>query len=328
MNTQLIEFLKKEGAKHVSTSNGYAIFSCILDKHMPHHSNGDRKPSGFCHLSSGVIGCFVLGKKFSLKEYLALANSELDISTIKDISNSVEGFKLPTVELIESYLFPEKLLIPEYDMSVIEDYQIYNAYIKGRRISETVARAHKLGYNRSKNCIIIPHIWKDRLVGWQERYLEQIDYRAKYKNSSKFPKRNTLFTSIDPKKGEPYLVFEGSWQVMRMETVDKNNALGLFGAQITYQQKNLLSRYPEIWLWLDNDSAGIRSSLELAEHLHKQNVKVSFIDLIGQKDDASSMSSDEIDARINDRFSYSEGLGKLSKRLEEIQKWKDRQRLN
>lgn len=132
------------------------------------------------------------------------------------------------------------------------------------------------------NRIIIPI--KDEygnIVGFSGRTLnpnEKIKY-INTKTTEVFKKENILFNfyNFDKSIAKEIFVVEGYMDVFAFKRMGINNVVASMGTSFTLNQINLIKKYKNIEsliLCFDNDHAGFNATIELAEKLMNQNIKV------------------------------------------------------
>lgn len=152
--------------------------------------------------------------------------------------------------------------IPVYAESILEPWLkivhpwlttgVPDLKIKGRGIPEQNVLDLKLGWDPEDDTIVIPHFWKDQLVGWQKRRLSGRG-SSKYKSTPDMPKDQTLY-DYGPKRGHAVIV-ESPMSVARHRHAIAMEAT--FGANVTDRQIRLIAaHYERCVLWMDNDKAG------------------------------------------------------------------------
>lgn len=169
--------------------------------------------------------------------------------------------------------------IPKYSPRLLEPWMFIHpamtdgapeVNLKGRHIPEQTLIDFKVGWERDRDRIVIPHFWKGDLVGWLTRRIWD-DGSEKYLNSPDFPKDFTLYNAPPKGRRAPrrLLVVESSMSVLRH--VHALPMVGTFGAKITDVQLRLLEGYDGLVFWMDNDKAGWKATEKLIEHHSRTN---------------------------------------------------------
>lgn len=119
--------------------------------------------------------------------------------------------------------------------------------------------------------LIFPHFWRDRLVGWQTRWLDdnRPDWIPKYTNTSDFPKELTLYGVDQIGPTACVIVVESAPTVIRLYSIGEF-AVCTFGSSPNDAQLRLLRRFPGgVWLAPDNDSEGQKFLRVATEYLSR-----------------------------------------------------------
>jgi hypothetical protein len=116
--------------------------------------------------------------------------------------------------------------------------------------------------------LIIPHFFRGRLVGYQERWLadDRPKRVPKYTNTDEFPKRETLFGWDNLPREGTVVVVESAMTVISLACAGVA-AVGTFGASVSDGQKRLLGGLDGVALAYDSDRTGERALRELADEL-------------------------------------------------------------
>lgn len=190
-------------------------------------------------------------------------------------------------------------------------------FLERRGISLEVATNFKIRFNHMAArplkddsyfgpAIYFPHFWQNRLVGWQQRWLDREEDRPrhvpKYTMTPDFPKNETLY-------GYTYAKSSTSWHkpVIVVESVPSalflwSNgypAVATFGSSIDESQLRLLRTFPSLILAPDNDvpkdpdatPAGIKWRNRLTEYLEPYTAVASLPVLPGSGADIGDLAS-------------------------------------
>jgi hypothetical protein len=117
-------------------------------------------------------------------------------------------------------------------------------------------------------CIIFPHYWKGKLVGWQHRWLEsdRPKWVAKYTNTPDFPKNFTVYGVHEPSP-LPVVIVESVPTALYVESLGWPSD-AVFGASVTPEQMKVLRRHQQgVILAPDNDKPGIAAAVAIADYL-------------------------------------------------------------
>jgi hypothetical protein len=268
--------LEEFGAVNIrSSSRGELVHGCLVSPGQ--HSDQDRHPTASLNFKKLTYNCLGCGSHGGLLWFIAtcrkgssqeardwLAKATGIGGAVMDLSDLLRFFDAAYADKKR-----ESAPIPKYSERVLDAWPGIHPYLTdgvpeigfdGRHIPEENLMHFRVGYsqhfpigpNRISERIVIPHFWKDDLVGWQTRRLNKRDGTAKYLASPDFPKDATLF-NYDPTRKKAGIVES------MLSSIKHYHALPLeatFGATITEHQMRLMQRHETVVLWLDNDKAG------------------------------------------------------------------------
>jgi hypothetical protein len=162
-----------------------------------------------------------------------------------------------------------------------------------RGISGEVAVSHQLGYSDWHKkiaplrggekidtdyfgpCIVFPHFWESKLVGWQHRWLNHgLDtpkWLPKYTNTSDFPKARTLYNYDCAMKNPTnrVIVCESVPTVLFLESM-KLPAIATFGSGVTEAQLRMMRWFENgVILAPDNDAPGEKFARVARDYLER-----------------------------------------------------------
>lgn len=145
--------------------------------------------------------------------------------------------------------------IPVFHPSVLDPWNRVHSWLEEERgIPLENSLALRLGWDATDDSIVIPHIWRGELVGWQKRALS--GRGPKYISTPDMPKDQTLY-NYDAKRTTAIIV-ESPMSVARHYHALPMEAT--FGANVTDRQIKLITaHYERVILWMDNDEAGWRA---------------------------------------------------------------------
>lgn len=148
-------------------------------------------------------------------------------------------------------------------------------------------------YDTFKERIIFPiKDHKDRVVAFSGRTMSNDKNIAKYYNTNEtsvFKKREVLYNFSDARqhivKEQEIIICEGYMDVIKSYQNGVKNIVALMGTNIDDQKiKEILSIANKITLSLDNDEAGINSSLEIGSRLLKHSNNIYKLQFYNSKD--------------------------------------------
>lgn len=286
----VLDYYNAENCYEMVGSDGTTeiVHSCLLDRVEPHHRNGDQNPSASINLDKKAFVCYnywggdifhlimKLEKKESLGEILPLVGEFLDGATSSndDFLKEVDGLLSQ-----ENSFF---LDIPEYSSKILEPWAYSHPYIRERGITLEASSKLQIGYDPDSNRIVFPHFWEGKLVGWQQRSIPP-DPRwpgsqpqlPKYKNSSGFPKSETLYGVQWVDGVNSIVVVESPMSVAKAHALAIPKVVATFGAKVSQNQIDYLKQFSEVIIWFDADNAGDLAARKVAKSLYRHtNVKI------------------------------------------------------
>lgn len=180
--------------------------------------------------------------------------------------------------------------LPYFNEHVLERWEPYHPWFHERGISEETARVYKLRFNpeyikrppKAKaeegeqpfhgSVIVLPHYWKGKLVGWQQRWLtdDRPKWVPKYVNTPDFPKEDTLFNydrSINA--ASEIVVVESVTTVLWLESIGVP-AVCTFGDSASEEQLRLLRSFQQgVIISADADKASLKWRGQLTRYLER-----------------------------------------------------------
>ena len=258
------------GARHVIRRGDELVHSCLLRE----HEHDIESPGASLNQEKLLYNCFKCGAGGTLlwvtEEILDLNSSQarkLIQGTFQPDEISSESF-LNTIEQGWSSSAGETM--PHYNLSFIESWMCSTHYLDYRGIGREVQREMMTGLNPTSTDrigkevivqprIVIPHVFKGTLRGWSMRLIDNRQVGSKYKHSSQFPKRNTLYNYDKAKEFEQIIVVESPMSVLKLMTYGVRNVVATFGAEVNPEQVDLLSKWDSVICFPDGDEPGYRA---------------------------------------------------------------------
>jgi len=302
----------------VVTRNGEEdIARCPLST----HSGNDRNPSFSINRNKKLFNCFACGRGGTLINLVSDVKScsfEDAVAFCRTYSLSLQtnsGSAL--AERIEKLINSQKMEIKEPAIPVFSK-NLINPWVENleetdfflnRGISLEVSSLLLLGYDSQHQrgsyvgpAVIIPHIFRKKLVGYQERWINAPSNIPKYTNTKDFPKKSTLYNYDNVEDDHDIVVVESAITVAYLATLGYS-AIATFGASVQQEQirliKNICSVGNKIILSFDNDEAGRNATKKVVNQL-KNTVPLFVVDPPDQdKGDLNDLTPDEVSYRIN-----------------------------
>lgn len=290
------QLLDHYGAEHTQRRGNEIIHSCLLDRVAPHHNNGDRNPSASCNVEKKVYSCYTYGGGDIFWFVAQMEGKEHFHEIVPFLGQFLSGGATTNEDFLdelEQYFRSEsvKTDTPVFHERVLRNWALYHPYLRDRGVTKEAAATLQLGYDEEAVRLTIPH-WVDGvLVGWQKRSLsderwpqtppepvfeggkivDHVDPPPKYKNSTNFPKAETVYNLdlVRSRGRRDVVVVESPMSVAKAESFGIHNVLCTFGAKIGEQQIARLREFEEVTVFFDDDSAGRRGAYKLLEGLHR-----------------------------------------------------------
>jgi DNA primase len=298
---------------------------CHCPDWLGNHSNGDANPSFGFHEETMKYNCFVCGggTVIELVEQMLQVDEDSATRYLMERSNLEPTGAQEFAEQIESILNPYENATPDpsYPPEALFPFQKTHPYLLERGITQEVINDHQIGFDETHYGIVIPHWFMGVLKGWQMRHLvekdgvyycpvESCNYKnakrvkvSKYKNTSHFPKSNTLYAydqSMAHCKQEGIawaLVVESPMTVLYLKSNGLLNTFGTFG-QFSPAQSQLLWPFERVLYWPDNDSAGVTNTKNAIEYLRRY-VNLEIVPFVpGAKSDGADVPPDELQSYL------------------------------
>jgi len=253
------------------------------------HKNGDRTGKFAINRDKKVFNCFVCGGGTLLSLTMAIYDFDENQATewlrqFSSKSNQTdEGFMSEIVRMLSDAPIEEVATLPWFNQNVLLQWDDEDSnWFSERGITEKVRERYKVGVNPKtirtngsdsfeSTSIVLPHFWKGKLVGWQNRWMgERPKWVPKYTNTNDFPKRTTLFgwdNVLDSDK--PIVIVESVPTVLYLASIGIP-AVATFGATVSKEQMKILRSCQQgVVLAQDNDEAGIKWRNDLISYLER-----------------------------------------------------------
>lgn len=278
---------------------GYRLGPKQIMCHCPdmagNHSNGDANPSFGFNEELLAYNCFVCGGG-SVVELVQMMqpglSSEDAVKYLESFSDLTPGTQDDLQRKLKELMHPEvekKEPMPDYPADALFQYRKIHPYLLERGLTKEIIVEMQVGFDEEHCGIVIPHWFQGRLRGWQTRHLVQneageyqcevhsCNHRAngnpikvpKYKNTTNFPKVNTLYGYDRLKEyrnrlkhdddDHAVLVVESPMTALKLMSMGVMNVVATFG-QFNVEQGMLLLPYDQIFFWPDNDDAGRKNA--------------------------------------------------------------------
>lgn len=273
--------------------------SCLLDHVEPHHTNGDQNPSARMNLDKKVYICysywggdiFHLILKMEQKKELSDVVPLIREHFLNDDSGSTGEDFLGELEALFSssrddgaYSFD----LPAYNSAVLRGWEKVwsfpqSGYLTERGLTESAVQLLGIGFDPNDQRFVFPHWVGGTLVGWQKRAVparvgrfsgtppDHTGRVPKYKNTTGFPKHETLYGLDLVRQGgyKSVVLVESPFSVAKAYSLGCSRVVASFGAFVSNQQLHQLKEFEKVYVWMDDDDAGRKAEPRIVEYLHK-----------------------------------------------------------
>lgn len=250
------------------------------------HKNGDLTGKFAINRERKLYNCFVCGGGSLLDLAMAIQDLEEDEANewLAEFARAVDETDEAFLSQIDALLAQHKHenpVLPYYNPHVLKKWTAQlpslARWLHERGISDDVAVLAGLGYDGRATrmapvspsagrgdpyqgpCVYFPHFWGERLVGWQQRWLEddRPKWLQKYTNTTGFPKAETIYNYERIYFAErPVIVVESVPSALLLWSLGYP-AVAMFGGSVTEEQMRLLRFCQQgICLAPDNDAPG------------------------------------------------------------------------
>jgi DNA primase len=275
------------------------------------HKHGDTTGKFSINRDKKLYYCFLCGGGTLLSLAMEFTGLEEEDATewlcqfARGDTRSDNSFMEDFMKLFDRYEQKKAERMPYFNEYVLERFDFdYIDWYDERGISQAVIEKHKVGHSDSTMkmapktedenyfgpCIIFPHYWEGRLVGWQSRWMHWDKkhtytpvWLPKYTNTSEFPKHNTLYNyDATVKSSNSVFVVESIPTCLYLET-NGFSTVSPFGGGIKEPQLRLLRRFHDgVYLCPDNDEVGDKFVTTAADYLERY-VEVKIIPKVKSK---------------------------------------------
>lgn len=254
--------------------------------------------------SSGHSVCWVCGRKWSLKAFLADL-LQISFSQASELCRGVAfldqrgpkteklTLELPneaTGSLVNQELSdddfedpkkndPAQDYKPAYlDASFIDVWRAENPegleYLIKRGITDPAAWVrHQIKYHAGMRAVVVPVIMFGIEIGYQARFIEPVNPKFRMRTSSGLPRDKALMGFDQAQNAQAVVVAEGIFDFLKADRCQEDvAAIATMGKVVTKRQIELIEGLPakEIYLALDRDAADLIG--EIAEGLKNKEV--------------------------------------------------------
>lgn len=260
--------------------------------HISRTGHADRSPSWSMNAETGLWICYSCGARGTLSSLLSEITG--DDKSIVDVHMFLieSGIKRMTAQ-------PREEEEPAVDWLAYSRFsEVPELHLYNRNIHADVARRYGIRWDTRNKAWIIPIVaLSGQLMGWQ---IKKVNWIRNYPIGVK--KSHTLF-GVERFTSDTALLVESPLDVVRLASVKGLDLQGLatFGAYVSNEQvKTLSSVASRVIVAMDNDEAGLKSSMALHKFLPRFKDGVLWLNYKNTKaKDIGDMKDDEIREAIN-----------------------------
>lgn len=280
------------------------------------HKNGDTTGKLAINRDKMVYNCWVCGGGSILHLVTALKGWGVEEATewLYQFTRPPSQSKADFLVEIDSKLKVEDhqpTAMPYFNEAVLNRWQETHPWFDERRISDEVRTEFRVGFNPAAlkfnkegsytgPAIVLPHFWKDRLVGWQLRFLDEDrpKWVPKYDNTTDFPKSTVWGLDFARKVKDPPIVVESVPTALYLLS-EGHSAIATFGGGIKAEQMAYLRGFQQgVILAPDNDEVGRKWLHTQAEYLERFTVVYKVPTVDGEGADLGDLTPDELEKHL------------------------------
>src|ERR1700756_355829 len=292
------------------------------------HKNGDTTGKFIFYRGSGLVSCFVCGAT-SLKTFISTLfdwSTEETVRWLSQFADVMEQDDDSFLREIDEILKdkPKKTTtLPQFSAQILDRWdarekwpKIASEWASQKGIDKQTCDDFLLRYGKIRTmtdakepwigqAIVIPHFWRGKLVGWQQRWLdERPPGVGKYKSTNDMPRYDTLF-NYDRciRETVPVFIVESPATVLWLHANDLP-AVASFGSKITPAQLKLLRVFQQgVVIAPDNDAPG-RKYLKACREYLEPFIPVYAVSPVGRFDSGNDLgdlapSRDKLDRHLS-----------------------------
>jgi hypothetical protein len=310
---------------------GYRLRQDQIMCHCPNlagnHLNNDADPSFGFNEEKLAFNCFVCGGG-NVVELVQMMRPELDsedaLRYLEQFSDLTPGTTDDLLTKLNVMLHPvsEEKPMNDYPAESLFQYRKIHPYLYERGLIKEIIVEMQVGWDEEHCGIVIPHWFQGKLRGWQTRHLVEIggEYQCevhscnfrktstgieksvkvpKYKNTTNFPKVNTVYgyDRLKQKMQEgqitTVIIVESPFTALYLMSLGYDNIVATFG-QFNVEQGMLFLPFQRIIFWPDNDKAGFENTYRAIEAIARYN-RLDIVPVVEKmKGDAADLTADQI----------------------------------
>ena len=258
---EMEDLLDRLGIEVISVNGDEIKARCPA--HLERKGREDANPSWYINADTGAHNCFSChfrGGVNSLVEYVQGVDSEL----AKQWVNSGKRNLTRAFEKLTAPAPIQEQVQPMTESMLSAFVAPPESALKSRGITPIAADYYKILWNASNQSWILPmrDPYTNKLIGWQEKWFKE----RRFNNfPPKISKSSTLF-GYQRYEGPNMIVVESPLDVARLASVGVLGGVAVCGSAVSKDQINLIRGASHITFAMDNDQAGLSSSMSLLEY--------------------------------------------------------------
>lgn len=280
--------LTRLGVEYYSVRNYEIQAECPAHEERTGHK--DRHPSFYINADTGAFICFSCGWKGSIYTLINYVDGTIDA---KDWLSSASGLSVRLQRAVrDEQVLEEQTHITESMLSAFTKPPAEALISRG--ITEGAAAKYGILWSPRSELWIIPirNPKDNRLIGWQEK-----GYRNRFfRNYPAGVKKSVSLFGFEQYQGGDMIIVESPLDVARLYSVGIEGGVATYGSKVSDSQFNIIRGADRIVFAMDNDTAGVQSSLDLLDNCKVMGAEAWFFNY-GDTDikDIGGMSLKEIE---------------------------------
>lgn len=270
------------------TVRGYEI-QAECPAHEERTGHKDKHPSFYINADTGMFICFSCGWKGG---FSTLLNYVSGTTNAKEWLASSQGLNARFQRAIkEDVKIEEQTYITESMLGAFVSPP--EEALRSRGLSLASAQKYGVLWDARKSNWIIPirEPLTNKLLGWQEKG----HVNRSFRNYPTGVKKSISLFGYDPNRLDEFIVVESPLDVLRLDTLGFAGGVATYGSMVSDVQFNIIRGSYRIVFAMDNDEAGLKSSMDLLTKCQEAGTEAWFFNY-GTIDvkDIGGMSLDEV----------------------------------
>jgi DNA primase len=261
--------------------------------HFERTGKEDKNPSFSINASTGAFRCWSCNFRGNL-QFLVAYIGNVALEDVESYLLSKDDYLSKQLSKIGEELKSDAPPVVLHESELALYIEPPTDALASRGLTKESARKYGLLFDKKRLTWIIPirDPATNALWGWQEK-----GYKGRY--FMNFPegikKGRALFGYYQSRDCKDIVVVESPLDVVRLDSVGVKGGVAVYGAMLTKEQLALLDTKQNMYLALDNDEAGMRSSQDVLKWANGLNKELWFFNYSNtDMKDVGGMSKAEI----------------------------------